>query len=126
MKVTASEKRMTERMIYSFLGFILDILSGRMVGMNLLMCTLTAMMCACLFETLFNNNSFVASVFVLWITALYEFFIYMFYFLFWGDTNIVFAIFHKILPCALYNAVSAFFIYPIMRKISSLEKADND
>ncbi len=110
----------------SVVGFVLDILSGKMVGMNLLMCTLAALLCACLFETLFNNNSFVAAVFVLWITALYELLIYVFYFLFWGNGDFLFAIFNKIIPCAIYNAVSAFLIYPIMRKISLLEKTDND
>lgn len=110
----------------SVVGFVLDILSGKMVGMNLLMCTCVALMCACLYETLFNNNSFVAAVFVLWISALYEFLIYVFYFLFWGNTDILFALFHKILPCALYNAFSTFLIYPIMRKISLLERTDND
>lgn len=105
-------------------GFVLDLLSGRMVGMNMILCSVTALFCACLYENLFNNNPFVASIFVLWISAVYEFLIYVFYFLFWGNGDVVFALLHKVLPCAVYNAVSAFAIYPLMKFICSFDKAE--
>ena len=108
----------------SIAGAVLDLLSGRMVGMNTILCSTMALLCACLFDSLFNNNSFVASVFVLWISAIYEFLIYVFYFLFWGNTDFVFALIYKILPCAVYNAAAAFVIYPIMRKICSFDKKE--
>lgn len=107
-------------------GFVLDLLSGRMVGMNMILCSVTAFMCACLHDNLFNNNSFVASVFVLWISALYELLIYIFYFLFWGDTSFVFAILHKILPCAAYNAAATFLVYPTLRGICLFDRQEND
>ena len=105
-------------------GIVLDFLSGRMVGMNMILCSLTALLCACLYENLFNNNSFVASVFVLWISAIYEFLIYVFYFLFWGNTDIIYVLLHKILPCSVYNAAAAFAIYPIMKIICSFDKEE--
>lgn len=107
-------------------GFVLDILSGRMVGINMILCSLVGLLCACLYDTLFNNNSFVASVFVLWISLIYELLIYVFYFLFWGDTNIAFALLHKVLPCAVYNAASAFVIYPILKKVRIFDRREND
>lgn len=106
----------------AIIGIVLDFLSGKIVGMNLILCTLTAFLSASLYESLFNNNSFVAAVFVLWISFLYEFLIYVFYFLFWGESAFLFAVFKVVLPCAFYNALCTFFIYPIMRKISSLDR----
>lgn len=99
------------------IGIFLDFLSGRMVGMNLILCTLVSFSCCSLYDALFNNNPFVASVFVLLVSIVYEFLIYVFYFLFWGDANVWFALIHKILPGAVYNALSAFLIYPVLKKI---------
>lgn len=108
------------------IGLLLDLLSGHMVGVNLILCSLTAYMCAGFNGNLFSNNSFVAAVFVLWITFLYEFVIYILYFLFWSEGHMWFAVTHRILPAALYCAVSAFLIYPVMRGVSRLEKSEDD
>lgn len=110
----------------SIVGAVLDLLSGHMVGMNMILCTLCALLSANLYESLFNNNSFVAAVFVLWISALFEFLVYAFYFLFWKEGEFVFALVHRILPFGVYNAAIAFIIYPIMRKISSFDTAERD
>lgn len=99
-------------------GLVLDFTGGRVVGVNTLLCTYAAFLCYLLHGGLFNNNVFVAAVFVLIISFVYEFLFYMMQFFIWGETDIAFALLHKILPGALYNAVAAVPVYPIMRRLS--------
>ncbi len=99
-------------------GLLLDITGGRIVGMNALLCTLVAYFCICISGSLFNNNIPVAMLFVLLLTVPYELITYIFYFVIWGQGSFWYALLLKILPAAVYNALAAAVLYPLVRKIA--------
>ncbi len=96
-------------------GLLLDIHGGRSVGMNALLCTLLAYLCVCVSGNLYNNNSLVAMVFVLFLSIAYELIIYIFYFAIWGHGSFVYALLYKILPGAVYNSLVTILLYPLVR-----------
>lgn len=98
-------------------GLVLDVLGGRAIGINTLLCTLSAYTCVAVSGSLFNNNSFVAMVFVLLLSLPYELFIYVFYFVIWGRGALGFVLLHKLIPAVLYNFVMTLLIYPVARLI---------
>ena len=98
-------------------GLILDTIGGRAIGINTLLCTLAAYFCVAVSGNLFNNNSFVAMVFVLLLSLPYELMIYIFYFAIWGRGALGFALLHKLVPAVLYNFVMTFFVYPVTRSV---------
>ncbi len=99
-------------------GLIMDFFGGRTVGMNTLLCLYVSLVCVLLYGGLFNNNAFVAMLFVLLLSIPYEFLIYFFSLFIWGKTDIVYALLHKILPCAVYNALITFLVYPFTRALA--------
>ena len=99
-------------------GLLLDIHGGRTVGMNALLCTLLAYLCVCVSGNLYNNNSFVALVFVLFLSMAYDLVIYIFNFAIWGHGNFVFVLLHKILPGSVYNSLVTLFLYPLVRRLT--------
>ncbi len=100
-------------------GMILDFFGGRAVGMNTLLCMYTALVCILLHGGLFNNNAFVAMIFVFLLSIAYEFFIYFFSLLIWGQTDILYALLFKILPGSVYTALVTLFIYPFARALAN-------
>lgn len=99
-------------------GFLLDFFGGRTIGMNTLLCTYTALLCILLHGGLFNNNAFVAMLFVFVISVPYEFMNYFFHFFIWGEASVLYALFAKILPGAVYNALVTLVIYPFTRALA--------
>lgn len=99
-------------------GLLLDCFGGRVVGMNTLLCFYVSLICVLLYGDLFNNNAFVAMLFVLLLSVPYEFLIYFFSLFIWGETDIVYALLYKVLPCAVYNALATFFVYPFTRALA--------
>lgn len=99
-------------------GMLLDFFGGRVVGMNTLLCIYTALVCILLHGGLFNNNAFVAMLFVLAISIVYEFLIYFFGLLIWGQTDVLYALLHKILPGSVYTALITLFVYPFTRALA--------
>jgi len=101
-------------------GLILDLTGGRLIGMNTLLCTLAAAFCLAVNDNLFNNNLFVAMVFVLLLSLPYEFLTYVLYFTIWGRGAIGFALLCKILPTAFYNFVFTVVLYPLTKRLARL------
>lgn len=99
-------------------GLLLDITGARVVGMNTLLCAFAAYFCICVSDSLFNNNVLVAMVFVLILSIPYELILYIFNFVIWGQGNIVYALFCKILPGAIYNFAVTILFYPIIRRVT--------
>lgn len=99
-------------------GLLLDFFGGRVVGMNTLLCFYVSLVCVLLYGGLFNNNVFVAMLFVLLLSVPYEFFIYFFSLFIWGQGDIVYALLCKIVPCAVYNALTTFLVYPFTRALA--------
>ncbi len=99
-------------------GLILDVLGGRVVGINTLICTYVAYLCLLISDNLFNNNAFVAMVFVLLLSIPYEVLTYLCYFVIWGKGSLWYAVFHKILPIAVYNFLFTLPLYPIVKKVT--------
>ena len=99
-------------------GLILDMLGGRVVGINTLLCVYVAYLCICISSNLFNNNLFVSMVFVLLFSIPYEFLIYLFYFAIWGQGAFGYALIARILPTVLYNFLFTLVLYPIIRRIA--------
>ena len=99
-------------------GLVLDFFGGRTVGINTLLCLYTALVCILLHDGLFNNNAFVAMLFVLLLSVPYEFLIYFFNLFIWGQTDIVYALLHKVLPGSLYSALVTFLVYPFTRALA--------
>lgn len=99
-------------------GLLLDIHGGRTVGMNALLCTLLAYLCVCVSGNLYSNNSFVAMVFVLFLSVVYELVIYIFYFAIWGHGSFGYALLYKILPGSLYNSLVTILLYPLVRLLT--------
>ena len=98
-------------------GLIMDFLSGRPIGMHALLYTLAAYFCLVVSGNLFNNNLFVAMVFVFVLSLPYELLTYLFYFVIWGRGSWGFAIFCKILPASVYNFVFTIVLYPVIRAL---------
>lgn len=96
-------------------GFILDFFSGRTVGMNTLLCMYTAFVCVLLHGGLFNNNAFVAMLFVFVISIIYEAVIYFFNIFIWGYGGTLYAFLYRIIPGSVYTALVTLIIYPIIR-----------
>lgn len=101
-------------------GLLLDLTGGRTIGMNTLLCALLVYFCMFISGNLFSNNTFVAMVFVFFLTIPYELFIYIFYFAIWNHGALGFAIFSKILPAAVYNFLFTLVLYPVIRRVTSI------
>ena len=101
-------------------GLILDVIGGRGVGINGLLCALVAYACVSISDSLFNNHVFVAMVFVLVLSIPYELITYILYFAIWGRGGWVFAIFCKILPTAVYNFLVTLLVYPVVKQLARL------
>ncbi|MBQ3553918.1 MAG: rod shape-determining protein MreD [Clostridia bacterium] len=99
-------------------GLILDFYGARAVGINTLLCMLTALGCILLHDGLFSNNAFVAMLFVAVISVIYDLIIFFFYFVLWGQTDVLYALFRIILPGAIYSGLVTIFIYPLMRAVA--------
>lgn len=99
-------------------GLLLDFIGGRSIGMNTLLCAVATYVCLVISDSLFNNNTFVAMVFVLVFSIFYELLIYIFYFAIWGEGHFAYALFCKIIPISVYNFLFTPLIYPIMRRIT--------
>ena len=113
-------------LIYAvFCGLILDFLGGRPIGMHALMCTLAAYFCLAISGNLFNNNLFVAMVFVFVLSVPYEFFTYLFYFVIWGRGSWGYAVFCKILPISVYNFLFTMVLYPVIKLIAGESAQSN-
>ncbi len=99
-------------------GLILDFYGARAVGINTLLCMLAALGCILLHDGLFSNNAFVAMLFVAVISLAYDLIVFFFYFVLWGQTDVLHALFRIILPGAIYSGLVTIFIYPLMRAIA--------
>lgn len=99
-------------------GVVLDCIGGRLIGVNTLLCLYMSYLCGLTSERLFNNNIFVAILFVVALSLLYEAISYLLNYLIWGDTAFVFAIFGKIIPASVYNGLLTFVVYPIVARLS--------
>ncbi|MBE7047797.1 MAG: rod shape-determining protein MreD [Ruminococcaceae bacterium] len=99
-------------------GFLLDIMGGRAVGSNTLLCTYVAYLCTRISGSLFNRNVFVSMVFVLLFSVPYELFIYIFNFVIWGKGAWGYALFCKILPAVIYNFLFTIVLYPVVRRLA--------
>ena len=100
-------------------GLLLDITGGRAVGINTLLCTYAAFFCLSISGSLFNNNVFVSMVFVMLLTIPYELLTYLFYFVIWGKSAWLYAIFCKILPATVYNFLFTLVVYPVVRHMTA-------
>lgn len=96
-------------------GMLLDFFGGRNVGMNTLLCLYASLICVLLHDGLFNNNTFVAMLFVFLMTIGYELIIYFFNIFIWKQQGFLYAFFLRVLPQAAYNAVATIFMYPLTR-----------
>ncbi len=107
-------------LVYAIIsGILLDITGGRMIGINTLLCTYVAFSCLFIRDKLYNNNEIIAAIFTLVISFAYGLLCYTINFLLWGELNIFYAVFRIIVPEAVYNAVLALFIYPIVKLIEN-------
>ena len=100
-------------------GMLLDFFGGRTVGMNTLLCLYTSLICVLLHSGLFNNNTFVAMLFVFVLTIPYELIVYFFNLFIWRQQGFLFALFLRVLPQAVYNALVTIFIYPLTRWLAN-------
>ncbi|MBR5235989.1 MAG: rod shape-determining protein MreD [Clostridia bacterium] len=100
-------------------GLILDLLGGRAIGINGLLCTFAAYFCVYISDSLFNNNMFVSMFFVGLLTLVYELLTYIFYFAIWGHGAFGYALLCKVLPAAIYNFVFTMVLYPVIRRLAS-------
>ncbi|MBR6647309.1 MAG: rod shape-determining protein MreD [Clostridia bacterium] len=98
-------------------GILLDITGGRIIGVNTLLCTYIAFSCLWICDKLYNNNEIIAAFFTFIITFAYGLLIYIINFLLWGELNVFYALLRIALPEALYNALLALFIYPLIKLI---------
>ncbi len=113
-------------LIYAVIcGLIMDFLGGRPIGMHALMYTLVAYFCLAISGNLFNNNLFVAMVFVFVLSLPYELLTYLFYFVIWGRGSWGFAIFCKILPASVYNFVFTLVLYPVIKMLAGQTAQSN-
>ncbi len=101
-----------------FCGVLLDCVGGRIVGLNTLLCMYIAYVCGITGEKLFNNNVFVAVLFVVCYSFLFELANYLLHFALWGNTDVLFAVFGRIIPTSVYNGLAALVLYPIVYKLS--------
>ena len=101
-------------------GLLLDLFSGRAIGMNTLLFALIAYFCIFISGNLFSNNTYVCMVFVLFLTISYELLTYIFYFAIWKQGALGFAIFSKILPSAIYNFLFTIVLYPLVKRVTSI------
>lgn len=99
-------------------GLLLDFIGGRLVGVNTLLCLYIAYLCGLTSDRLFNNNVFVAVLFVVVMSLLYELVFYILNYTLWGNTDFVYALFAKIIPASVYNGLMTFIIYPIIYRLS--------
>jgi len=105
-------------------GFILDILTGRFVGLYTVMFIITGFFVSVLSEKIFNEPRFYVSAII---TFCVSFFVNLFYYLIvfiaLGDFNFKFA-FNSIIFEGIYNAVLSIPVYFIIKRITRNFYAD--
>lgn len=98
-------------------GFLLDILIGRVLGVNAVLMMLLGFFIAYFCEKVIRKNTvFIVMLIALLVSAAYELLYYIVAFL--GDLHFKEALLKTILPECVYNSVLAAFIYFIIKKLS--------
>jgi len=106
-------------------GLAVDILIGKFLGMNALMCAVAGFFTSYFCEkVLGSKNVLIVFVFTVVISVLYEFINYLFSFLMMGNVNFGYAFKNVIIIECLYNGVAVVLLYPLIKKITKFMYAD--
>ena len=101
-------------------GLFLDTTGGTISGMNALLCMYLAIACSILSKRFFRGKFLVSVIFVFLMSLIYESLLYIFGFELWRNGNVLFSVFHIILPVSIYNTVIAIILYYPLKRISSV------
>ncbi len=93
-------------------GLLFDILFGRIIGFYALIGLVTGFVAAKPFREFSPNNFIIPSITIFVMTIFYEFLFFILAFLFKGRTDLVYYLFHIIIPEAVVNVIIAIAIYP--------------
>lgn len=116
--VTSCFCQKNESVVTGFVfGFILDILIGKVLGVNAVLLMLLGFFTAYFCEKVIRkNNVFIVMLITLIITFIYELFYYIIAFL--GDLQFKEAFVGTLLPECVYNGIAAMPIYFLIKKVS--------
>ena len=108
-------------------GFTLDMLVGRMIGVNALIFMYMGFFVGILCERFISGTeSLTAGVIILAISALCGLLYYIAYSMLWGDIGFFKALFRVILPEALYTAVIGILLFtPIRKSFRLIQKRES-
>ncbi len=102
-------------------GLIMDITSGRGVGLSALLLMYICIGCGLLCPRIFKDKIGVVILFTFISAFLYEF-LYSFFLIFvWGKASLSFILIKKLLPETIYTAVFAIPIFFIFKRVKSTE-----
>ncbi len=106
-------------------GFVSDILIGKFLGMNALLCSVSGFFTAYFCEKMLGSkNVLIAFLFTVVISVFYETVNHLFSFLMLGDVDLGYAFKDVILMESVYNGLTVFLLYPIIKKITKFMYAD--
>jgi rod shape-determining protein MreD len=102
-----------------FSGLILDVISGKVFGLNALLFMYTCILVGKFNKTFFKDSYFVAILFTSVFTLIYQSVFYFLNYFIWGQTNLIFVYFNIIIPEVIYNSIVAIPIYAIMIRLNN-------
>lgn len=106
-------------------GLTFDVLIGKFLGMNALMCSVSGFFTAHFCEkVLGNKNVLIVFLFTVVISVFYELINHLFSFLIIGDVDLIYAFKSVIFIECVYNGLMVFLLYPIIKKLTKFMYAD--
>ena len=106
-------------------GLLMDILAGRIVGLYSLIGMYVGVAAGYFNKRFYKDNYFVALFFTFIFSFVFEFIFYVLFYFIWGETRILYALQHIIVPEAIYNCIIAVPVYMVLIKVDKwLEKRE--
>ena len=106
-------------------GFIMDVLIGKFLGLNTVMCGILGFFTAHFCDRMLSHkNVFVVALYAVAATVVYEFINYIVSFLILGGVDLIYAFKGVILIECVYNGIASMLIYPLLKKLTKYMYAD--
>ena len=99
-----------------FGGLLLDISMGKAIGINSLIGMYIGIAVGSFNKRFYKESYLVALLFTFVFTILYELIFYFLNYFLWGDTRIIYAFNHFILPETVYNCILTIPVYALISK----------
>ncbi len=114
-----SREYMEAGVIGFFAGLLLDILTGKMIGLHTLLGMYTGLLVGNTKEKFFKDSYIVTIFFTFTFTFSYELIFYILNYFIWGETRMMYALSHIILLQSIYNAILSIPIYSLIIKVNN-------